>query len=88
MSCGGKKAGFFHESHGAEPEHHHSREREGYAHDGGFRHIESCGNNSIFSREVAEQSGDENAAEDNGRPDIVQHRREIKGGAGSVKWLA
>lgn len=79
---GGEEAGFFHEAHGAEPEHHHAGKGEGDAHDGGFGHVEGGGDDTVFAGEVAEESGDEDSAEDDGGPDVVQHGREIKRGGG------
>ena len=88
MGDGGEEAGLFHQAHGAEPEHHHAREGQCDAHDGGFGHIEGGGDDSVFTGEVAEEAGDEDAAEDDSGPDVVQHGREIKGGAGCVNRIA
>ena len=88
MGDGGEEAGLFHEAHGAEPEHHHAREGQCDAHDGGFGHVERGGDDTVFTGEVAEEAGDEDSAEDDSGPDVVQHGREIRGGAGGVNRIA
>lgn len=75
MRDSGEQSGLFHKAHGAEPEHHHACKRQRDAHDGCFGHVEGGGDDTVFTGEIAEEASDEDSAEDDSGPDVVQHGR-------------